>query len=153
MKVKPREFKCIECETEFYTYKKICPSCHGALVIKPINKLDGFAIKASGISGVTILGQINKLNYRTKVINDINIERNRQDYKWGVQVHPYAVWYTILGEEFGEVGQAIQQGSFASKDSDADDLYKELIQVAAVASAMAEQMHKEDDYARQDNAY
>ncbi|WP_336822970.1 hypothetical protein [Sporosarcina sp. USHLN248] len=46
-------------------------------------------------------------------------------------------------EEVGEVAQAIQQGSVASKDTDADDLYTELIHVAAVASAFAEQVQEE----------
>lgn len=78
--------------------------------------------------------------YRAKVLKDINLERNSQLFKWGEQNHDYATWYTILGEEFGEVGQAIQQGSVAHKSTDADDLYKELIQVAAVATAIAEQV-------------
>lgn len=80
------------------------------------------------------------LQNRTKAINDIHKERERQIAKWGHQYHNFAYWYAILGEEFGEVGQAIQKGSVAHKHSDADDLYKELIQVAAVATAMAEQV-------------
>lgn len=88
--------------------------------------------------------QITDLNNRTKVINDIHQERATQIRKWGEQYHNYATWYTILGEEFGEVGQAIQQGSVAHKSTDADDLYKELIQVAAVATAIAEQVIKDE---------
>lgn len=81
-----------------------------------------------------------EIGLRTKVINAINAERNRQNKKWGVQRHDLPTWYTILGEEFGEVGQAMQKGSVAYKSSDADDVYKELIQVAAVAAAIAEQV-------------
>lgn len=84
--------------------------------------------------------KIEEVNRRSKVINDINQERSNQKAKWGEQHHSYAFWYAILGEEFGEVGQAIQKGSVAHKASDADDLYKELIQVAAVATAIAEQV-------------
>lgn len=71
-------------------------------------------------------------------------ERIRQIELWGNQYHSYAFWYTILGEEFGEVGQAIQQGSVAHKSTDSDDLYTELIQVAAVAMAIAEQVITDD---------
>lgn len=80
------------------------------------------------------------LQNRTKAINDIYKERERQIAKWGEQYHDYPYWYAILGEEFGEVGQAIQKGSVAHKKTDADDLYKELIHVAAVATAIAEQV-------------
>lgn len=80
------------------------------------------------------------VNVRTHVINCIHSERNRQDFKWGKQHHDYPTWLTILVEEVGEVAQAMQKGSQAYKSSDADDLYKELIQVAAVATAIAEQV-------------
>ncbi|RDW17064.1 hypothetical protein CWR48_15595 [Oceanobacillus arenosus] len=80
------------------------------------------------------------LNKRTVVLNAIHKERERQIAKWGKQVHDYPYWYAILGEEFGEVGQAIQKGSAAHKSTDASDLYTELIQVAAVATAIAEQV-------------
>lgn len=83
---------------------------------------------------------VRELNIRSRVLKDIYIERDSQNAKWGPQYHNYAYWYAILGEEFGEVGQAIQVGSKAHKSSDADNLYKELIQVAAVAAAIAEQV-------------
>lgn len=86
------------------------------------------------------ISKLNEINGRTKVLNDINNERARQKLKWGVQHHGYPVWLTILVEEVGEVAQAMQKGSQAYKQSDADDLYKELIQVAAVATAIAEQV-------------
>lgn len=67
-------------------------------------------------------------------------ERIRQNEKWGLQNHNNGNWLAILGEEFGEVCQAMQQGSAASKETDADNLFEELIHVAAVASAFAEQV-------------
>ncbi|MRG86983.1 hypothetical protein GH754_11755 [Salinibacillus xinjiangensis] len=70
-------------------------------------------------------------------------ERERQNEKWGRQKHSYLRWYTILGEEVGEVAEALQQDMVNAKSTDADDLYKELIQVAAVASAFAEQVKSE----------
>lgn len=87
-----------------------------------------------------------KAERRLKVINEIIAERDRQEQKWGEQYHEFSYWYAILGEEFGEVGQAIQIGSEAHKSTDANNLYKELIQVAAVATAMAEQViHDESE--------
>lgn len=78
-----------------------------------------------------------------EVNDDVLKERERQNEKWGRQRHEHPYWLTILVEEVGEVAQAMQKGSVASKETDADDLYKELIHVAAVASAIAEQVKEE----------
>lgn len=82
-----------------------------------------------------------------KVINDqlneIGFERLRQDAKWGLQRHDYGTWLQILVEEVGEVAQAMQTQKGWGKLSDTDDLYKELIHVAAVAAAIAEQVLEE----------
>lgn len=80
-----------------------------------------------------------------KVNADVFCERERQNAKWGRQVHPHGNWLAILGEEFGEVCQALQQGSKSSKETDASNLYEELIHVAAVASAFAEQVLRENE--------
>ncbi|WP_147536081.1 MazG-like family protein [Bacillus marasmi] len=76
------------------------------------------------------------------VLVDVAAERLRQNAMWGKQRHPLGVWLAILGEEFGEVAQAMQghMGLASFKESDADDLYGELIQLAAVAVAIAEQV-------------
>ncbi|MDW0113794.1 MazG-like family protein [Sporosarcina saromensis] len=78
-----------------------------------------------------------------EVNDDVLKERMQQNEKWGLQRHDYPYWRAILVEEVGEVAQAIQHGSVASKETDADDLYTELIHVAAVASAIAEQVKEE----------
>jgi NTP pyrophosphatase (non-canonical NTP hydrolase) len=84
-----------------------------------------------------------------KVINDqlneIGFERLRQGAKWGLQRHDYGTWLQILVEEVGEVAQAMQTKRGWGKLSDADDLYKELIHVAAVAAAIAEQVLEEKE--------
>ncbi|MEN2464946.1 MazG-like family protein [Ornithinibacillus sp. JPR2-1] len=67
------------------------------------------------------------------VIADVKDELVRQRSLYGVQRHSNHGWLPILGEEFGEVCQALQVGSEAYKNSDADDIEKELIQTAAVA--------------------
>lgn len=73
------------------------------------------------------------------VQNDVWDELGKQRDKWGVQRHIDERWLSILVEEVGEAAQAIQQGSAASKESDADSLYSEVIQVAAVAMSWAAQ--------------
>lgn len=79
-------------------------------------------------------------------VNDETLaERQRQNEKWGTQRHGYGRWLAILGEEFGEVCEALGplMGLETGKDSDADDPYEELIQLAAVAQAIAEQIKEE----------
>ncbi|MED3932937.1 MazG-like family protein [Priestia megaterium] len=80
-----------------------------------------------------------------KVNKAVMHERIRQNQKWGLQRHNMGKWLAILAEEFGEVAQAMQGplGLTSMKDTDADDLYTELIQVAAVACAIAEQVKEE----------
>jgi NTP pyrophosphatase (non-canonical NTP hydrolase) len=77
------------------------------------------------------------------VLSDVDSERIRQDGKWGKQRHELGTWLQILIEEVGEVAQAMQKTKGWGKDSDANDLYKELIHVAAVAVAVAEQVREE----------
>ncbi|XJZ25977.1 hypothetical protein ACF5W4_11245 [Bacillota bacterium Lsc_1132] len=79
------------------------------------------------------------------VNNDILVERQEQNKKWGFQRHNFGKWLAILTEEFGEVGQAMQPllGLTTTKPTDAQDLYEELIQLAAVAQAIAEQVREE----------
>ena len=74
---------------------------------------------------------------------DILTERQRQNKKWGWQRHSHGDWLMILAEEVGEVAEAMQKAKGWGKDTDADNLYEELIHVAAVASAIAEQVLEE----------
>ena len=42
------------------------------------------------------------------VLDEITMERDAQDAKWGPQCHlPSGAWLAILAEEFGEVGTAL----------------------------------------------
>jgi len=83
---------------------------------------------------------------KINVLTDVNVERFRQDQKWGIQRHDYGTWLAILTEEVGEVAQAMQAqlGLVSSKATDAQNLYNELIHVAAVAVAIAEQIAEEE---------
>lgn len=84
------------------------------------------------------------LHLRYQVLLDIESERTKQNEKWGKQNHDYPTWMTILVEEVGEVAQAMQTERGWGKESDADDLYTELIHVAAVATAIAEQVKENE---------
>lgn len=80
-----------------------------------------------------------------KVNADVIQERLNQNIKWGHQRHSNGDWLKILIEEVGEVAQAMQTEKGWGKESDAQDLYKELIHTSAVASAMAEQVKERID--------
>lgn len=78
-----------------------------------------------------------------EVLSDVKAERQRQNELYGLQRHAHGDWLMILGEEVGEVAQAMQKSKGWGKESDAADLYTELIHVAAVAVAIAEQVKEE----------
>ena len=69
-----------------------------------------------------------------KVIEDVKEERERQDAKWGEQLHDPYTWIAILGEEYGEVCKAALEDNGGYRD--------ELVQVAAVAIAAIESYDK-----------
>ena len=72
---------------------------------------------------------------------DVQYERGLQDSRFGEQNHPNEKFYTILGEEFGEVGKAILDG-------DKGNLRDELVQVAAVAVAFIEMLDRREEFER-----
>lgn len=86
-----------------------------------------------------------------EVLVEIGLERMRQDTKWGVQRHDFGTWLMILTEEVGEVAQAMQKNMSWGKETDANDLFKELIQVSAVAGAIAEQILEKRERNEQGN--
>lgn len=73
----------------------------------------------------------------------LNMERARQDYKWGEQNHAPELWMGILGEEYGELCQAVNETVFnngpeAKLKGGYENMRAEAIQVAAVALAFVE---------------
>ncbi len=69
---------------------------------------------------------------RMVALDDVDMERNRQDAKWGAQRHLHPDrWNTILVEEVGEVSNAINERDWSN-------LATELTQVAAVCVAWLE---------------
>lgn len=74
-----------------------------------------------------------------EVLNEVAAERMQQIEKYGHQEElEDKDLLAILVEEVGEAAQALQKGSAAAKATDADDLYEEVIQIAAVATKWAE---------------
>lgn len=73
-----------------------------------------------------------------QVLVHISDERIRQNEKWGIQNHTYE-WTSILGEEYGEVCEAMNRVLFGdNKEKAISDLRMELIQCAAVCAAWVE---------------
>ena len=77
-------------------------------------------------------------NTRIAALTLVDNERNRQDAKWGEQNHPPQYWTGILGEEYGEYCQAVNETIFRngepdSKNGGAENMIRELTHVAAVA--------------------
>jgi len=71
-----------------------------------------------------------------QILSEIEAERDRQDARWGVQDHHLLEWNAILGEEVGEVAQAIVDYHFQQKP--VARVREECIQAAAVLAAMVE---------------
>jgi len=72
----------------------------------------------------------------SKALDDILIERARQDAKWGEQNHDPFTYLAVLTEEVGELAQAALHAKFGGTES--VGLRMEAIHVAAVALAIVE---------------
>lgn len=76
------------------------------------------------------------------VLDDIIIEDAKQINKWGVQSHTLGNWNMILGEEIGEMQQAMNGLIFTIDDTSHRerfrDAYKEAIQAATLLIKLAE---------------
>lgn len=80
------------------------------------------------------------------VLRDVAEERLSQFQKWGKQQHNSDRWAVLIGEEYGEYCQALQQGDEWSKETDADNEESELIQIAALCVQAVEQIREERKY-------
>lgn len=76
------------------------------------------------------------------VLAEVGQERIAQDKKWGEQNHTPELYYTILGEEFGEIGKAICERK--NGEGTVQAIREELIQTAAVAVAMVEMLDRKE---------
>lgn len=71
-------------------------------------------------------------------LREIAKERSIQDEKWGEQNHHPLMWFSIIGEEYGEMCHAFNEYSFDEDSNHFGDMRKEAIQVAACCVAMLE---------------
>jgi NTP pyrophosphatase (non-canonical NTP hydrolase) len=76
---------------------------------------------------------------RSRIYRDIDDERDRQDARFGRQVHSWPVWAAILAEESGEVAEACLQAHW-QEPGGLEHLREELVQIAAVAVQMLEKL-------------
>ena len=87
---------------------------------------------------------------REKAVGMVLAERDRQDAKWGAgsRNHPFE-WMSILGEEYGELCQAVNESCFINGDhperGGTENVIKEAAQAAAVAVAFIEQCLAEEE--------
>jgi len=73
-----------------------------------------------------------------KIINKVLEERKRQDAKFGEQNHAVFIWGTIIGEEYGEMCQAINDSLFNPTPDTEKQIYVEAIHTMASCMAMLE---------------
>lgn len=93
-----------------------------------------------------------KLMETANVLNEVLLERQAQEKKWGNQNHAGPEYLMILGEEVGEANKEYLEEHFRLKqpiDSNSErcepnfnKYRKELIQVAAVAVSMIESLDR-----------
>jgi NTP pyrophosphatase (non-canonical NTP hydrolase) len=87
-----------------------------------------------------------------KAVNLIIDERKRQIEKWGNQNgNGFFEWVSILTEEVGELAEAVNETFFETQNTKKErggfeNILKEAIQVAAVATAIAETVLYKDFY-------
>ena len=73
-----------------------------------------------------------------KILTSVLEERKRQDEKWGEQNHIPPVWGMIIGEEYGEMCQAINEFGFNPTPEIEEQIYIESIHTMASCMAMLE---------------
>ena len=76
---------------------------------------------------------------RAEILQVINKERDRQIDKWGIENHQPQFWTGLLGEEFGEYCQAVNEtvligdGAINPEKGGYENMLTELSHVAATA--------------------
>ena len=92
-----------------------------------------------------------RTDIQIEVMNKILKERDRQDEKWGEQNHKPEFWTGILGEEYGELCQAVNETVFdngpeENKKGGFENMRTEAIHVAAVAMGFLECLERNKEY-------
>jgi len=63
-----------------------------------------------------------------KVVQDIIVERERQDSKWGEQNYSFADWLAILSEEIGELSHEYLESWFEAQPGVMERMREEAVQ-------------------------
>jgi len=75
------------------------------------------------------------------VLSIVKNERKRQDEKWGVQNHSIEWWVAILGEEYGEFCQCVNEWAIKNNKWSTDkDIMKHLKEDEATTDAMVKEL-------------
>jgi len=85
------------------------------------------------------------MDTRTGALLLVDMEHNRQEAKWGEQNHAPQLWTGILGEEYGEYCQAVNETVFDNGPNEKlkggyNRMITELTHVAAVAVGAMESL-------------
>lgn len=86
-----------------------------------------------------------------KISDDIRNERIRQNVKFRDEIftsgtHNFSTWSMILGEEVGELDEAMSDILFCKEGATMAHVREEAVQVAAVAAALIERIDFECPY-------
>ena len=146
---------CWECGgSGFEQHGGVCGNCHGGYVgmSEPGAAVSfGDQVARMVVSSAKGAGVIAGVGAGMKrAIISIIEERKRQDGKWGQQNHDPIVWSAILGEEVGELCQAIIETHFDNgpelkAKGGHENMRAEAVQVAAVAEAFIEYLDRLED--------
>jgi hypothetical protein len=125
---------CGKCFGNGYIFGEVCGNCTGGYV--------GVKMRHSGAGVIAGMGAGMKA-----ALKSIIEERHRQDQKWGQQNHDPIVWSAILGEEVGELCQAILETHFdngpeARAKGGHANMRAEAVQVGAVVEAFIEYLDR-----------
>lgn len=120
-------------------------SCNGCPASNPT-----YVAQATRLAIERAKAPISLDDYRRDAMRMVNAERDRQDSKWGEQNHVLPLWLGILGEEYGELCQAVNETVFDNGPEERqkggyENVMTEACQVAAVAVSIMECLERNRD--------
>lgn len=81
-----------------------------------------------------------------EAMQDVISERWRQHEKWGIQNHAPAEWAALIGEEYGELCEAINETTLDNADKPErggiDKMRVEAVQLAALSMQFVEYLNR-----------
>lgn len=80
-----------------------------------------------------------------KIINEVFIEKSRQDTNWGDRKYSAAQWASSLGEDFGEMCKAINNYEFNKTKENKKYIQEETVRMIASCFSMLESINSKRD--------